>query len=127
MDEAHVYRAMDLLVQADSTAQVQEAVFSAVADLLIALDSGPQARHMVRDRGEAHWEVSRRPLSYRASSYAPSPQHTVSTLDTGCWWIPLDRAGNVQRPASSHMPRSAQQFCLHYQCPRQDSNLRRTV
>jgi hypothetical protein len=34
MDEDHAYRAMDLLVAADAQAQVQEAVFFAVADLL---------------------------------------------------------------------------------------------
>ncbi len=34
MDEDQAYRAMDLLVQADAQAQVQEAVFFAVADLL---------------------------------------------------------------------------------------------
>src|SRR5688572_4987539 len=34
MDEDQAYRAMDLLVEADAQAQVQEAVFFAVADLL---------------------------------------------------------------------------------------------
>ncbi len=34
MDEDQAYRAMDLLVAADAQAQVQEAVFFAVADLL---------------------------------------------------------------------------------------------
>lgn len=34
MDEDHAYRAMDLLVEADTEAQVQEAVFFACADLL---------------------------------------------------------------------------------------------
>lgn len=34
MDEDHAYRAMDLLVEADSEAKVQEAVFFACADLL---------------------------------------------------------------------------------------------
>ena len=34
MDEDHAYRAMDLLVDADSEAKVQEAVFFACADLL---------------------------------------------------------------------------------------------
>ncbi|GAA2559906.1 IS1634 family transposase [Pseudonocardia hydrocarbonoxydans] len=34
MDEDHAYRAMDLLVEADTDASVQEAVFFAVADLL---------------------------------------------------------------------------------------------
>ncbi len=34
MDEDHAYRAMDLLVEADAQAKVQEAVFFAVADLL---------------------------------------------------------------------------------------------
>jgi len=33
MDEDQAYRAMDLLVEADAQAQVQEAVFFAVADL----------------------------------------------------------------------------------------------
>ena len=34
MDEDQAYRAMDLLIDADTDAQVQEAVFFAVADLL---------------------------------------------------------------------------------------------
>ena len=34
MDEDQAYRAMDLLVEADAQAEVQEAVFFAVADLL---------------------------------------------------------------------------------------------
>jgi hypothetical protein len=34
MDEDQAYRAMDLLIEADAQAQVQEAVFFAVADLL---------------------------------------------------------------------------------------------
>ena len=34
MDEDQAYRAMDLLVEADAQAKVQEAVFFAVADLL---------------------------------------------------------------------------------------------
>lgn len=34
MDEDQAYRAMDLLVEADTDAHVQEAVFFAVADLL---------------------------------------------------------------------------------------------
>jgi hypothetical protein len=34
MDEDRAYRAMDLLVEADAQAEVQEAVFFAVADLL---------------------------------------------------------------------------------------------
>lgn len=34
MDDDQAYRAMDLLVEADAQAQVQEAVFFAVADLL---------------------------------------------------------------------------------------------
>ena len=34
MDEDQAYRAMDLLVEADADAKVQEAVFFAVADLL---------------------------------------------------------------------------------------------
>ena len=34
MDEDQAYRAMDLLVEADTDAEVQEAVFFAVADLL---------------------------------------------------------------------------------------------
>ena len=34
MDEDQAYRAMDLLVAADAQAEVQEAVFFAVADLL---------------------------------------------------------------------------------------------
>lgn len=34
MDEDHAYRAMDLLVQADAQAEIQEAVFFATADLL---------------------------------------------------------------------------------------------
>ncbi|MER7001448.1 IS1634 family transposase [Dactylosporangium sp. NPDC000555] len=34
MDEEHAYRAMDLLVDADTTGQVQESVFSAVANVL---------------------------------------------------------------------------------------------
>jgi hypothetical protein len=34
MDEDQAYRAMDLLIEADAQAEVQEAVFFAVADLL---------------------------------------------------------------------------------------------
>ncbi len=34
MDEDQAYRAMDLLIDADTDAEVQEAVFFAVADLL---------------------------------------------------------------------------------------------
>lgn len=34
MDDDQAYRAMDLLIEADAQAQVQEAVFFAVADLL---------------------------------------------------------------------------------------------
>jgi len=47
MDEDQAYRAMDLLVEADAQAKVQEAVFFACADLLNLEALGHVARDLL--------------------------------------------------------------------------------
>jgi hypothetical protein len=63
MDEDQAYRAMDLLVEADAQAEVQEAVFFAVANLLnleVDLFFDTTSTYFERDTEDAGDEAFRR-------------------------------------------------------------------
>jgi hypothetical protein len=58
MDEDQAYRAMDLLAEADTCAEVQEAVFFAVADLLDLLFFDTTSTYLETESPWVRWRLS---------------------------------------------------------------------
>jgi hypothetical protein len=80
MDEDHAYRAMDLLVDADAQAKVQEAVFFACADLLnlevdLLFFAPPAPTSSAVRAPSVSWGTPRTigPICRKSSSAWPSP------------------------------------------------------